>query len=182
MKAFLFILFLLFELLILILINFYLISLFISHFWGAPYVPTRKKVTDQILAKIKPKKNQFFYELGCGDGRVVKRAVEKYRLIGVGIDINPFLIIFLKFQSFIFRRKNPKFIYRDMLKVDLSKADYVYCFLMPSLLEKLQKKFDRELRKNTIIISHGFKIPKQEKNLYFILQNKPFNTYFYKKH
>lgn len=172
---------LIFELLILIFLNFYLVSLFISHFKGAPYVPTSKKRLDKILSLLKPKKGQYFYELGCGDGRVVKKAVEKFQLNGIGIDINPFLILTLKLQSFFFKKNNPQYIYQDIFKVNLKKADYIYCFLMPSLLKKLQVKFDRELKKNTIVISHGFEIPNWKSNLFYTLYDKPFNTYFYKK-
>jgi len=174
------ILFLFFELIILIILNFYLVSLFISTFFGAPYVPTNKKTLEKILAELKPKRNKLFFELGCGDGRVVKTAVEKYHLKGIGVDINPFWIFFLKLKSFIFKINNPRFFYQDMFKTNLSKADYIYCFLMPPLLKRLKTKFEKELKKNAIVISHGFSIPHWEKNLYFVLKGKPFNTYFYR--
>jgi len=181
MKSFFLIFFLFLELLILFFINFYLISLFISVFFGSPYVPTKRDVVDKILKKIKPKKGQLFYELGCGDGLLIKKAVKQYQVYGVGIDINPFFILYLKLSSMIRGRTNPKFIHQDILKADLKNADYIYCFMMPNLLEKLRKKFDYELKENTIVISHGFKIPNWDKNLYYVLQGKPFNTYFYKK-
>lgn len=168
------------ELIILIFLNFYLISLFISHFKGAPFVPTGKKKIDKILSLLRPRKGRCFYDLGCGDGRVVKKAAEKFNLTGIGVDINPFLILTLKLESFCFKRNNPQYIYKDIFKINLKKADYIYCFLMPPLLEKLRVKFDRELKKNTIVISHGFKIPNWNKNLFYTLYDKPFNTYFYK--
>lgn len=167
-------------LLILILLNFYLISLIISSFYGAPYVATNKKIIDQILFKAKLKKNKLFLELGCGDGRVVKRAVEKYQVKGKGIDINPYLILTLQLINKLKKTDNPRFFFADIFKTDLTQADYIYCFLMPKMLEKLAKKFNQELRKGTLIISHGFKIPLLNKKLVSTLKGKKFNTYYYR--
>lgn len=163
-----------------ILLNFYLISLLISSFFGAPYVPTEKKIIERILSFANLNKNKLFIELGCGDGRVVKKAVEKYHLRGVGVDINPYLILYLKVLNKLKRKSNPRFLYQDIFKTKLNKADYIYCFLMPKMLERLAKKFNRELKKGALIISHGFKIPNWEKKLVFTLKGRKFNTYYYR--
>ena len=42
-------------------------------------------------------------------------------------------------------------------------------------------RFNKELKKKTLVISHGFKIPGWEKKLVNQLNNKPFPTYFYIK-
>ena len=167
-------------LLVLILLNFYLISLFISSFYGSPYVSTNKKIIDQILSKVHLKKNKLFFELGCGDGRVVKRAVEKYQVKGKGIDINPYLIIILKIINKFKKTNNPEFIFADIFKTNLTQANYIYCFLMPKMLDKLKEKFKKELKKGTIVISHGFKIPLWDKKLIFTLKGNKFNTYYYR--
>lgn len=157
-----------------------MISLLISSFFGAPYVPTKKEVIDSILKKAKLKKNKLFIELGCGDGRVVKRAAEKYGVKGIGIDINPYLILSLKLLNKLKKINNPQFIFGDIFKLPLNKADYIYCFLMPKMLEKLIKKFNKELKKGALVISHGFKIPNWEKNLITTLKGKNFHTYYYR--
>lgn len=164
----------------LLLLDFYLISLLISSFFGAPYVPTDKKILNKILSKLPLKKNRVFIELGCGDGRVVKYAVEKYQVKGIGIDINPYLILILKIINKLKGSNNPQFIYQDVFKTKLNRASYIYIFLMPNMLNKLKEKFQEELNKGTLIISHGFKIPQWEDKLIDRLKGGKFNTYYYR--
>ena len=74
----------------------YSIGLLYSSIMGAPYVPTSKKHIDEILKKANLKKDQVFMELGSGDGRIVRRAVQVYGVKGIGVDINSLLIILSK--------------------------------------------------------------------------------------
>ncbi len=164
----------------LILFNFYLISLLISTFYGAPFVPTDKKKIKSILEKARLTKNSYFYELGCGDGRIVNFAVKYYQVKGIGIEINPFFIVVLRFKSWFTKKDNPQYLFKNFFNVNLQKADYIYCFLLPKQLFLLRKKFERELKKGTIIISHGFKIPRWNKKIYDQIVDQRFSTYFYR--
>src|SRR3989338_8627805 len=71
----------------------YSIGLLYSSIMGAPYVPTSKKHIDEILKKANLDKDQTFMELGSGDGRLVRRAVQVYGVKGIGIDINSLLVL-----------------------------------------------------------------------------------------
>jgi len=150
-----------------------------SQLKGSPYVPTKQKDVEVILNELQIKKGQIFYELGCGDGRVVRTAVIKYDVKGIGIDINPVLLVWarllarIKSTSVIFRKEN-------ILETDLRKVDYVYLFLMPKLINKLTPKMLKELKKTSIIVSHGFKIENWPKKPYKTILGKPFYTYFYR--
>lgn len=179
-SSLLYISFIFLELVFFILFAVYMVFLVISHLKGSPYVPSNSKVLDEILKTVKLKKGTVFYDLGCGDGRVVKKAVEKYNVKGYGFDINPMLLfiawLFAKFS----RLKNIYFINQDINQVDLSKADVVYVFLMPDFLKKLKPKFLKELRRGAVVISHGFKIEDWNRRLFKKLDNKPFPTYFYR--
>jgi len=48
--------------------------------------------------------------------------------------------------------------YANINNVDLSKADVVYCYLLPEMLSKLALKFKKELKKDCRLISIGFPI------------------------
>ncbi len=167
-------------LIFLIIFNFYLISLLISSLYGVPFVPTNKKKIKSILEKAQLKKNSYFYELGCGDGRIVDFAVKYYHVKGIGIEINPFLITLLKLKYYLNKKNNPQYLYKNFFDIDLKKADFIYCFLLPKQLSNLKKKFENELKKGAIIISHGFKIPRWDKKIYAQIIDKPFSTYFYR--
>ena len=159
----------------------YLVSLLYSSFMGAPYVPSKQKAIEETLKKAKLKKNQLFLELGSGDGRAVRTAVKLYSVEGIGIDVNPLLVWWSKFLSDRSKLKNISFLKKNILKYDLSKADVIYLFLMPEFIKKLLSKFDKEIKKDTLVISHGFKIPTWEKYCFYTLERSLFSTYFYRK-
>jgi len=163
------------------MINLHIIFLIYSFLMGSPYLATKKKQVDLILKVLKPKKRKIFYELGCGDGRIVRRAVKKYEVLGYGFDVNPLLLCLAKFFARRDKLKNIFFKRKNILKINYQKADYVYLFFLPELMEKIKKKLENELPKEAIIISHGFPFLGWEKKLFKKIEEKSFSTYFYKK-
>jgi hypothetical protein len=158
----------------------YGISLIISSLYGAPYVPTKNKLALEILREVKFKKNGLFIELGSGDGRIVRTAVKRYSVKGTAVDINGLLIIWSKFLSKLDKTYSKiTFLNKNILKVDLSKADYIYLFLFPALIKKLIPNFDRNLKKGTMIISHGFPIEEYKAKLMKKVDRSTFPTYYY---
>ena len=120
-------------------------------------------------------------ELGSGDGRLLRFAAKEYGVKGVGIEINPLLVWWSRLLS----KKDGtnhdiSFIKKNVFNYSLTKADYLYIFLMPELIVKLLPKFESELKKGVIIISHGFKIVGFEKRLIHTEPAKTFSTYYYK--
>jgi len=148
---------------------------------GSPYVATKNKQVELILKELKPKKGKFFYELGCGDGRMIRQAVKKYQVFGFGFDVNPLLLWWAKFLAERERLKNIFFERKNILNVNYQKANYLYLFLLPELIEKLAKKLKKELPKNAVVVSHGFPILGWKKKLIKKIEANPFPTYFYKK-
>ena len=176
---------LIFSLLIfLIFMSVYGASLIYSSLMGAPYVPTKNKLALEILKEVKFKKNGLFIELGSGDGRIVRTAVTNFDIRGVGVDINYLLVLW----SNVLNSLDPRlrgddklsFMNDNILDVNLTQADYIYLFLFPALIEKLLPKFNEELKKGTIIISHGFEILKYKKKLIKKVPRNTFPTYYYK--
>lgn len=157
------------------------ISFIYSSLKGSPYVPTRQKEIDDILkeANLKPKQN--FLELGCGDGRVCRRAAVLYRVPALGVDVNPLLIWYARFLAKIKSAKNTEFRTQNIFATNINKADVVYLFLMPNLIELIVPKLEKELKKNALVISHGFRIATWQNRLIKKIDHKPFPTYFYRK-
>lgn len=160
----------------------FIYSLFsvIAQLMGSPYVPTKQKEVDSILAAAHLKRGQFFIELGSGDGRVVRTAVSRYHMRGVGIEIHPLLLWWSQFLTHIQQLKTITFKRENFYKTDLSHADVIFLFLMPNTLKKLRAKMLAECKKNTLIISHGFKIEGWEQYLTKTISHAPFPTYFYR--
>jgi len=148
---------------------------------GAPYVPTSKKNIHDILMKAGLKKGQSFLELGSGDGRIVREAVKKYGVTGTGIDINLLLIFLSRFLATHEHLKNIEFKRENIFKTDFSQAHVIYFFLMPELIKKIAVRFDKEVKKGTLIISHGFKIIGWENKLIDQIDTQPFSTFFYRR-
>lgn len=168
------------ELIFILSFTIFWIYLIYSDLKGSPFVPSKKREVDFILKEAGFKKGQKLYDLGCGDGRVIREAAAKYHIVGTGVDVNPFLIWYARFMSRIQKVQGVTFRCADVFKVNIRNADVVYVFLMPKILKRLLPKFQKELRKGARIISHGFKIEGLEKRLVQTIFHAPFPTYFYR--
>lgn len=168
------------ELLFAISFIVYTLSLMYSSIKGAPFVPTRVKEAEFVLREANLKKNSIFYDLGCGDGRIVRIAAQKFAVRGIGIDVNPLLIWYARLLSRIQKINCLEFIQQNILESNISGADVVYLFLMPKLVKTFRKKLDTDLKKETLVISHGFSIEGWEKKLFKKISHKPYPTYFYR--
>jgi len=155
-------------------------SFIYSSLKGSPYVPTRQKEIDKILKYAKLKPGQIFYELGCGDGRVARRAAQLYKVKSSGVDVNPILVKYANFLAKFYKIKNCRFIKQDIFATNLRQADILYLFLMPKLISSLVPKMEKELKAKTVIISHGFQIVEWKNKLYKKIEGKPFWSYYYR--
>jgi len=126
----------------------------------APWVPTPPEVIAKMLEMAKADKSSIIYDIGCGDGRIVIYAAQKYGARGVGIDIDPQRI---KESKDAAKKagvdKLVKFRLEDATKSDISPATIVTLYLLPESNELLRPKFDRELKPGTIVVTHNYIIP-----------------------
>ncbi|MBI2021866.1 class I SAM-dependent methyltransferase [Candidatus Daviesbacteria bacterium] len=162
----------------LIIITLFVYSL-IGEWMDGPFVPTSQKESEKILRRARLVQGQLFLELGSGDGRLVRTAVKKYRVKGLGIEINPILVAYSKFISWCQGLEDAKFALGDFRKINLSQADVLYLFLTRRSLSKLSYRIIKETKKGSLIISHGFEVPGLQKFLSEKIIAKPFPTYFY---
>jgi SAM-dependent methyltransferase len=121
------------------------------------YVPTPEAVVEKMLELAKVGKDDVVYDLGCGDGRIVITAAQKYGARGVGVDIDPQRIK----ESNENAKKagvtdRVKFLQKDLFELDFSEATVVTLYLLPALNLKLRPKLLRDLKPGTRIVSHAF--------------------------
>jgi len=120
------------------------------------YVPTPNDVVKKMLELAGVKKEDLLYDLGCGDGRIVVTAAKKYGCKAVGYDIDPDRVV----ESRENVKKNnvghlASVEQADVFKLDLSQADVVTLYLLPSLNVKLIPQLEK-LKPGSRIVSHDF--------------------------
>ncbi|MBI3684644.1 MAG: methyltransferase domain-containing protein [Acidobacteria bacterium] len=122
-----------------------------------PYVPTPPEVVEAMLKLGGVKKGETVIDLGCGDGRIVVMAAEKFGARGIGYDLNPERI---KEANENARQagvtERVKFIEKNLFEADISPANVVTLYLLPSVNEKLKPRLQAELKPGTRVVSHSF--------------------------
>lgn len=123
----------------------------------APYVETPPEVVIAMLKAAQVKPNDVVYDLGCGDGRIVIAAAQKFGARGVGVDLYPGHVAEA-------RRKareagvpcRVEFRQQDLFDTELAPATVVTLYLLPEANLDLRAKLLRELKPGTRIVSHAF--------------------------
>lgn len=120
------------------------------------FVPTPQKVVDKMLELAEVKKDDLVYDLGCGDGRIVVTAAKKFGCRAVGYDISPKRVN----ESLENVKKNNvedlvKIEQQDIFTLDLSMANVITLYLLPSLNVKLIPQLEK-LKSGSRIVSHDF--------------------------
>lgn len=124
------------------------------------FVPTPNDVVDKMLemAKVTPK--DVVYDLGCGDGRIVITAAQRYGARGVGIDIDPDRI---KEANANVKAggvsDKVRIVQGDLFEANISEATVVTLYLLTRLNAKLKPKLFTDLKPGTRVVSHAFEMP-----------------------
>lgn len=120
------------------------------------YEPSTPEIVEEMLRLGGVKRGDVVYDLGCGDGRVVIAAAQKYGARGVGIDIDPQRIKEAQENA----RKagvtqRVKFIHQDLFQADIREATVVMLYLLPWVNLRLRPKLWSELKPGTRVVSHS---------------------------
>jgi SAM-dependent methyltransferase len=125
----------------------------------APFVATPPDVVDRMLTLAKVGPSDTVYDLGCGDGRIVIAAAQKFGARGVGIDIDPRLINEAEANAKAAGvGGRVKFVLGDALNADVSDATVVTLYLLSASNVKLRPILTKQLRRGSRIVSHSFAI------------------------
>jgi len=125
----------------------------------AIYLPTPEEVVDQMLRLADISPGDVLYDLGCGDGRIVVAAAEKYGIRAVGVDINPERIAEARANA---RRhdveKLAQFILGDAKQADFTEATVITIFLGVDGNLRLADRLRAHLHSGARIVSRDFLI------------------------
>jgi outer membrane protein assembly factor BamB/protein-L-isoaspartate O-methyltransferase len=123
------------------------------------FVPSPVDVVEKMLELAAVKRDELVVDLGCGDGRILVAAAQKYWARGWGIDIDKECVRLARENVAAAKVRDLVTIAEgDLFEADVSKADVVALFLVPQALEKLVPKLEK-LRPGARVISHGFAVP-----------------------
>ena len=127
----------------------------------APFVASPHNVVTAMLELAELKENETLFDLGCGDGRIILEAAEKFgaRAVGVELDEGRYKECSLKIQKFHLEDR-VEVIHGTLLDVDLQKADVVTLYLLTSANEKVRGNLQRDLKTGARVVSHDFPISK----------------------
>ncbi|MCF2972048.1 methyltransferase domain-containing protein [Synechococcus sp. Nb3U1] len=123
----------------------------------APYVRTLPLVIDAMLDLARVGAEDTLYDLGCGDGRVLIRAAQRFGTRGVGVDIDPERILEAQQRAQEAQvQDRVQFLEQDLLTVDLSPATVVSCYLLPRSHLLIRDKLRSEVQAGARLITHSF--------------------------
>lgn len=124
---------------------------------AARYVATPPDVVDRMLTLAKVGAQDVVYDLGCGDGRIIIAAAQKFGARGVGVDIDPGRIEEAQANA---KRAGVEhlvtFRVQDALETDVSNATVVTLYLVSALNVKLRPRLTSQLPPGARIVSHNF--------------------------
>ena len=130
-------------------------------FFGAPYVPSKKRELDEAFERLYPlSKKDVLVDIGSGDGIVLRRAAGRGAR-AIGFELNPMLVGLSRF----FSRGNKKIQTRlaNFWFTPLpDETTIVYVFAVSRDIRRLSRKIQREtdrLSRPLKLISYGCNIP-----------------------
>ena len=171
---------LLFFLALALVLLFVIISEFVAFVrTRVPFVPTHAGDIEFIVKKLGITPGDVFYDLGSGNGKVVF-LVEKLSGAKVtGFELGWWTILFAKLKAAMNKSK-AKFIAKNFFKEDWSGANYIYGYLYPPLMGRIEEKFLADCKPGSIAIIRDFPFPNMPHSEKYFLPKKH-EIYIYRK-
>jgi protein-L-isoaspartate O-methyltransferase len=125
----------------------------------APFIASPQPIVDRMLdlAAIKP--GEVIFDLGCGDGRVLITAAQRYRAKGIGVELSDKLVRMTNDQIKRYSLENLVTVRQgSLLDMDLQPADIVILYLDTGANDMLRPKLEKQLKPGARVISHDFEV------------------------
>lgn len=120
-----------------------------------PFVPTPPFVVRRMLEAANLRPSESIVDLGAGDGRIVYDAAASFRAKATGIELHPG-----RYSRALANigplEKHARMKRENFHDTDLTSADVVTMYLLPSVNEALRRKLERELHSGARVVTHDF--------------------------
>ena len=148
-----------FLVILIIFILFFILEIIAAFTTDAPFVSIPDGIEDEIIRNLKldsvGNSPTVLYDLGCGDARILIKAVWKHpniKAVGIEKAYIPYLL-----AKFYTRNLHNIDIRReDIFTADISNATHIFVYLYPHIVTKLMPKIEKECRPGTRIVSCDF--------------------------
>jgi SAM-dependent methyltransferase len=141
----------------LLAVGFWVLGLSAAQVIEVPYVPTELDVAEAMLKLADVKPGDVVYDLGCGDGRIVILAAQKFGTRGLGVDLDPKLVA----EASAAAAKagvadKARFRRQDVFETPVGEASVVTLYMTADVNRALRPRLVRELKTGSRIVSHFF--------------------------
>lgn len=161
------------SIIILIVAFYYTSTLIFSLTTKVPPVSSPAKLRKELVKILKLKPGQVFYDLGSAYGKLlieVDRQYPKAKIIG--FEIAPFCLLVAKANLFL-NKSGAKIYYKNFYKISFSEADVFFCYLWPSVMNKIKEKFLKQARRDSRLYIYAFPLPKiKADHIFKLTKNK----------
>ena len=121
------------------------------------YIPTPLDAVEAMLQLAQVGPQDVLYDLGCGDGRLLIRAAQRWGTRGVGIDVDPTCLDAARSAA---QQAGVDHLITlqqgNLYECDVSAATVVMLYLLPHLNLRLRPRLWQQLRSGARVVSHQF--------------------------
>ena len=114
----------------------------------APFVPSPYVVIEKMLQIADVKAGELVYDLGCGNGRILITAAQKFGARAVGVELNESLVNETLQKVKELHLENMVAVVRDVVTL----------YLTTSANTAVKPNLEKKLRRGTRVVSHDFEI------------------------
>jgi hypothetical protein len=145
---------------------------------GAPFINSKKKSIDAMLALADVRPGVVSIDIGSGSGPVVM-AFARAGARASGCEINLLLVLWSRLRIWIAGLSgNATVRWGNLWREDLSRFEIVSVYGIPFIMTDLEKKLILELKPGAKVISNSFQFPnlpivKQVDSVYLYVIDKP---------
>lgn len=122
-----------------------------------PPVPSVQQAIDEGLAVAQIKTGELVVDLGAGDGRVLQVAQNQYGARVEGWELHPVMWWLAKLRL----RPNGKVHLANLWTAKIEDADLVFVFLMPKLMERVEREIWPRMKSGARLVSNSFPLPNE---------------------